>query len=107
MEAKNAVRALGALAQETRLRIYRLLVQAGPQGMVVGDIARRASLAPATLSFHLKALRHAGLIEDRRDGRFIHYSANYVRMDALVGFLTENCCGGRQCAPVRRLAARA
>ena len=107
METKSAVRALGALAQDTRLRIYRLLVQAGPAGLVVGDIGRRAGVAPATLSFHLKALRHAGLIEDRRDGRFIHYSANFPRMDALVGFLTENCCGGAQCLPTRRVAVRA
>lgn len=97
METKNAVTLLAALAQDTRLAIYRLLVQQGPEGMVVGQIGERLSVANATLSFHLKELSHAGLLNARQEGRFIYYSANYDQMNALLGFLTENCCRGEPC----------
>jgi ArsR family transcriptional regulator, arsenate/arsenite/antimonite-responsive transcriptional repressor len=99
MEMKQAVQALSALAQDTRLGIYRLLVQAGPEGMAAGQIGEKLDLAPATLSFHLAALVRAGLAASRQDGRFVIYSADFQAMNALVGFLSENCCGGRACAP--------
>lgn len=92
-----AVIRLGALAQENRLSIFRLLVQQGPEGMVVGRIAGALGLPNATLSFHLRTLAQAGLIEARQEGRFIHYSANYAVMNGLIDFLTENCCAGRPC----------
>ncbi len=97
METSSAVLALGALAQENRLDVFRLLVQAGPDGMAAGDIAERLGIAPPTLSFHLAQLRQAGLLHMRRDGRSLIYSANYDGMNALMGFLTENCCGGQSC----------
>lgn len=100
METKRAVQALSALAQETRLAIFRLLVQAGPQGMAAGQIGEKLDLAPATLSFHLAGLHRAGLARSRPEGRFVIYSADYAAMNALVGFLSENCCGGRECAPL-------
>jgi DNA-binding transcriptional ArsR family regulator len=99
MESKVAVNALGALAQDSRLKVYRLLVQAGPGGIAASEIAERVGVAANTLSFHLKALSHADLVVSRQDGRFIYYSANYKQMNALLGFLTENCCGGRHCRP--------
>jgi ArsR family transcriptional regulator len=101
MEPKNAVAALSALAQETRLAIFRLLVVQGPSGVSAGEIGAELKLAPATLSFHLKELTHAGLIEARAESRYIFYSANFDSMNALVGFLTENCCAqdGLSCAP--------
>ena len=99
MESKTAVEALGALAQDSRLQIYRLLVQAGPEGIAASDIAEQVGIPSNTLSFHLKALSHADLVLSRQDGRFIYYSANYPQMNALLGFLTENCCGGRSCQP--------
>jgi ArsR family transcriptional regulator len=92
MDAKAAVASLSALAQESRLRIYRLLVEAGARGLAVGEIGGSLSIAPATLSFHLKELAHAGLVAARQEGRFIYYSASYERMNALLGYLTENCC---------------
>lgn len=98
MKTEEAVAALGALAQESRLAIYRLLVQTGPQGMPAGAIAEELGLPPATLSFHLKELSRAGLAASRQEGRFVIYSANFDSMTRLVGFLTENCCGG-DCAP--------
>jgi DNA-binding transcriptional ArsR family regulator len=94
METKSAVAALGALAQATRLEIYRRLVVAGAQGLSVGQIAEYVATAPATLSFHLKELVHAELIEPRQEGRYIFYCANYATMNDLLGFLTENCCAG-------------
>jgi DNA-binding transcriptional ArsR family regulator len=97
MESKQAVQALGALAQDTRLGIYRLLVQAGPAGMAAGQIGERLDLAPATLSFHLAGLTRAGLAQSRQEGRFVIYSADFQAMNALVGYLSENCCGGRGC----------
>ena len=94
METLSAVAALGALAQESRLEVFRLLVQAGPDGLAAGEIGERLGIAPATLSFHLAQLRHAGLIGMRRDGRSLIYSADYDSMNGLMGFLTENCCRG-------------
>jgi ArsR family transcriptional regulator len=99
MEANQAVTSLAALAQETRLAIYRLLVEAGPTGMAVGEIGAAVKIAPATLSFHLKELANAGLTASRQDGRYIFYSANYPQMNALVAFLTENCCARDGCRP--------
>jgi len=99
MESKSAVTALSALAQESRLGVYRLLVQAGPEGMAASEIAERLGIPANTLSFHLKTLSHADLVQSRQAGRFIYYSTHYEQMISLLGFLTENCCGGRSCAP--------
>ena len=99
MESITAVAALGALAQESRLQVYRLLVQAGSGGIAASDLAGRLGIPANTLSFHLKTLSHADLVVSRQDGRFIYYSANYGHMNALLGFLTENCCGGKSCKP--------
>lgn len=99
METKQALQSLSALAQESRLSIFRLLVQAGPAGMAAGAIGEALGLPPATLSFHLAGLTRAGLARSRQEGRFVIYSADYAAMNALVGFLTENCCGGATCAP--------
>jgi ArsR family transcriptional regulator len=101
----TAVTQLAALAQESRLAIFRLLVQQGPEGLAVGRIAEALGLANATLSFHLKTLAQAGLIEARQRGRFIHYSANYAAMNGLVGFLTESCCSGVPCYNDTHVAA--
>ena len=106
MESKTAVASLAALAQDARLAIFRLLVQKGPEGLCVGDIAAKFGMAPATLSFHLKELTSAGLLVARQEGRFIYYSPNFEEMNALVSYLTENCCGGEACAPVCKPAAR-
>ena len=94
--------ALEALASESRLGIFRLLVVAGPEGLPAGKIAERMKLPAPTLSFHLTQLRHAGLIACRRDGRSLIYTADFAAMNDLVAFLTENCCGGNaeQCAPI-------
>jgi ArsR family transcriptional regulator len=101
MVQKNAIAALGALAQETRLDLFRLLVTCGPAGLPAGDIARRLSVLPSSLSFHLQQLVHAGLITQRRLGRQLIYSAEYTMMNGLIAYLTENCCGqGASCAPV-------
>lgn len=97
METKTVVSALAALAQETRLAIYRLLVQAGPAGMPAGLIATKLDVPGPTLSFHLKELAHAGLVTSESQGRFLYYRADYGAMKALVDFLTENCCAGSQC----------
>ena len=99
MESMTAIEALSALAQESRLQVYRLLVQIGPEGLAASDIAERLGIPTNTLSFHLKTLSHADLVQARQDGRFVYYSANYDRMNALLGFLTENCCGGKSCLP--------
>ncbi|VVE87075.1 ArsR/SmtB family transcription factor [Pandoraea bronchicola] len=90
----DAVKALAALAQGNRLAVFRLLVVAGPEGLSVGNIAETLGLANATLSFHLKELANAGLISSRQEGRYIYYAASIDKMNALVGFLTENCCQG-------------
>lgn len=94
LEAEQAVAALGALAQEARLAIFRLLVEAGPEGVPVGEIGRALKIPPATLTFHLQQLNHAGLITARRNGRQLIQSAAYDRMNDLISFLTDNCCGG-------------
>ena len=94
METKEAAKALAALAQETRLSIFRLLVQAGPQGIAAGRIGESLDVPPATLSFHLKELSHAGLVSSRQDGRFIYYRTDFERMASLMTFLTQNCCQG-------------
>jgi DNA-binding transcriptional ArsR family regulator len=99
VETKQAVTALAALAQDSRLAIFRLLVQAGPAGLAAGAIGEKLDLPPATLSFHLAGLTRAGLAQSRQDGRFVIYSASFESMNALVAFLTENCCGGAACAP--------
>ena len=94
MEPDRVVTALAALAQPTRLAIYRMLVAAGKDGMAAGQLAEALNAAPASLSFHYKTLSHAGLVESRQDGRFIYYTANFDVMNGLVNYLTENCCGG-------------
>lgn len=99
MELLTAVQGLNALAQASRLEVYRLLVQAGPEGIAATAMAAQLGIPANTLSFHLKTLSHAALVRSRQDGRFVYYSANYDSMNALVAFLTENCCGGRACAP--------
>ena len=102
METKQAVDALSALAQETRLGVYRLLVEAGPDGMAAGAIGEKLDLPAPTLSFHLAHLARAGLVRSRQDGRFVIYSADFDNMNQLVGYLTENCCGGGSCAPATK-----
>jgi len=97
--AKEVVAALAALAQESRLSVYRLLVEQGPEGLPAGRIGEELGLAPATLSFHLAHLSRAKLVRARQEGRFIFYSADFDNMNALVGFLTENCCARSSCAP--------
>jgi ArsR family transcriptional regulator, arsenate/arsenite/antimonite-responsive transcriptional repressor len=106
METKSAVTALAALAQETRLSIFRILVQAGPQGVAAGRISEALAVPPATLSFHLKELAHAGLTSSRQEGRFIYYSADFEHMAALMSFLTQNCCQGmpQECLTVMETA---
>nr|WP_295837687.1 winged helix-turn-helix domain-containing protein [uncultured Azospirillum sp.] len=104
MEKKDVLAGLAALAQETRLDIFRLLVEAGPEGRSAGAIAEALAVAPATLSFHLSNLTHAGLIVQRRESRSLIYSADFDRMTGIVGFLSENCCGrsanAGACAPL-------
>ena len=106
METKDAVRALAALAQETRLSIFRLLVEAGPQGVAVGRIGESLAVPGATLSFHLKELANAGLTSTRQEGRFFYYSVDYEHMAALMSFLTQNCCRGmpEECLTVMETA---
>jgi ArsR family transcriptional regulator, arsenate/arsenite/antimonite-responsive transcriptional repressor len=93
MEKADVIAALGALAQDTRLDVFRLLVQAGAEGLPAGRIGDRLGLPSATLSFHLNQLRQAGLVSFRREGRSLIYAAEYDAMNGLIGFLTENCCG--------------
>ena len=102
MELKQTIDALAALAQEKRLAAFRLLVEAGPEGMPAGRIGEELDLPGATLSFHLAHLSRAGLVKSRQEGRFVIYSADYENMNKLVGYLTENCCGGRSCAPTTK-----
>jgi DNA-binding transcriptional ArsR family regulator len=101
MKMKAAVTALTALAQETRLAVFRLLVEAGPEGLCAGDIAARLGVPAATLSFHLAQLANAGLVQARQQSRFIFYSADFEAMNGIVAFLTENCCGGKPCPPAK------
>ena len=106
MENKAAVTALAALAQDTRLSIFRLLVQAGPEGVPAGRIGEALEVPSATLSFHLKELVHAGMVTSRQEGRFIYYSADFEHMAALMTFLTQNCCQGmpQECLTVMETA---
>ena len=98
MEEQDVIRSLSALAQEIRLRVFRALVVAGPDGMTPGALGDALGVAPTTLSFHLKELSHAGLIVPTRDGRHLIYRADYAEMNALLGYLTENCCRGASCS---------
>lgn len=98
METNQAVLTLAALAQAARLEVFRLLVQAGPAGMCAGDIAAATGIAPSSLSFHLKELRHAQLVQQQASGRFLIYSANFSVAAALLAFLSANCCAGQACA---------
>lgn len=109
METTDAVTALAALAQDNRLDVFRLLVQAGPEGMPAGEVANALGLAPNTLTFHFDRLRAAGLVTVRREGRSMIYAARFETMNALLAYLTENCCGGdvEACKPVACKPARA
>jgi|SRR5882672_6054429 len=104
----EVVTALAALAQTTRLAVFRALVQQGPSGLAAGEIASKLGIAPATLSFHLKELSRAGLVLARQDGRFIFYAADFSAMNELLEFLTENCCAAdcATCGPVTTARAR-
>ncbi|AXI03325.1 ArsR/SmtB family transcription factor [Aquirhabdus parva] len=99
MEIKSIVSALAALAQESRLTIFRLLVQAGPTGLPAGKISEATGIAPSSLSFHLKEMSHASMVTSRQEGRFVIYAANFQTMNTLIAFLTENCCQGEPCMP--------
>jgi ArsR family transcriptional regulator, arsenate/arsenite/antimonite-responsive transcriptional repressor len=101
MDGKQVAGALGALGHETRLAVFRLLVQRGPDGLSAGTIAEAVGLPPSSLTFHLQQLMHAGLITQRRLSRQLIYATDFTAMNALMGYLTENCCGrGQVCAPV-------
>lgn len=100
MDTQQAVLQLASIAQSARLEIFRLLVQAGNEGLAAGSISSQLDIPTSTLSFHLRALTHASLISAEQQGRFIYYRANYDNMNALIAYLTENCCGGKtQCCP--------
>jgi DNA-binding transcriptional ArsR family regulator len=109
MELQAAVQALSALAQHSRLEVFRLLVEAGPEGLPAGVVAARLGVAPPTLSFHLRTLVQAGLVSSLRTGRSIAYSANFSAMDGLIGYLTDHCCGGdpSACLPRAKRGRRA
>ena len=110
MKTKDAVEGLAALAQESRLAIFRMLVKRGPEGYTPTQLGEKLNVSSPTLSFHLKELQHAGLVDVRRDGRFLYYHPNFAHMNQLIGFLTEKCCTladqdcGPQCAPQARVA---
>ena len=104
MQTANALSALTALSHESRLAAFRHLVQAGPDGMSVGELREHLGLAPATLTAHLNVLRAADLVLDEREGRVIRVRAHYARMNALIDYLTENCCAGAACSPVSQCA---
>src|SRR4051794_25528188 len=105
METTNAVKALAAIAQDSRLAIFRALVQAGPDGLPAGKIGELLGIPPSSLSFHMKELTHAEMVNSRQEGRFVIYAANFSTMNALLAFLTDNCCGGNPCAPIRKTRA--
>ena len=105
MKAENAVAALGAIAHDHRLAVYRMLVKRGPAGVPAGEIAARLELPPSSLTFHLQQLLRAGLVTQRRLGRQLIYAADYTAMNGLVAYLTENCCGGATCTPACEPAA--
>ncbi|SMP62035.1 ArsR/SmtB family transcription factor [Noviherbaspirillum suwonense] len=104
MDAKTIVTALNALAHESRLEVFRQLVQAGPEGLTAGTLSGRLAVTPSSLSFHLKDLVRAGLIDARHAGRQIFYSARFEAMNGVIAYLTENCCGGNPCSPVTAAA---
>jgi len=108
MDTNTAVVSLAALAQDSRLEAFRLLVHAGPEGLAAGEIAARLEVPPSTLSFHMKALSQAGLVASRQEGRFVYYMANFGAMNDLLGYLSDNCCGGRDCSarPLPRAGRR-
>jgi ArsR family transcriptional regulator, arsenate/arsenite/antimonite-responsive transcriptional repressor len=112
MKTQEAVKSLAALAHDTRLAIFRFLVEVGPDGEFAGKIAEKLKLPPATLSFHLKELSNAALVVSEQSGRFIRYAANYLTMDALIAYLTENCCAGNPelcrtaCKPIAKKSKR-
>jgi ArsR family transcriptional regulator, arsenate/arsenite/antimonite-responsive transcriptional repressor len=101
MKTSEVIDALAALAHEHRLAIFRLLVETGPEGLPAGEIGQRVGLVPSSLTFHLQHLARAGLLTQRRVGRQLFYATNFGVMNALVAYLTENCCGGAGCAPAR------
>ena len=103
MEHKLAVTCLAALAHESRLAVFRMLVQQGPAGLNPGVMAETLGIAPSSLSFHLKELAHAGLVSVHQEGRKLIYAANFMGMNALMAYLTDNCCGGNPCTPVSSL----
>ncbi len=105
MESATASDRLAALGHETRLAIFRLLVQAGPEGVSAGAIGEKLAIPPPTLSFHLAHLSRVGLVTGRQESRFIYYAADYATMDALLAYLTRNCCQGSQCLPRTAAAA--
>jgi DNA-binding transcriptional ArsR family regulator len=98
MQTKKVISALAALAQESRLGVFRLLVQAGPEGMAASKISEKLGIPPSSLSFHLKELSHADMVVSRQDGRFVYYAANFDTMNAVMDFMTDNCCGGNPCS---------
>ncbi|MFZ6691785.1 ArsR/SmtB family transcription factor [Undibacterium sp. SXout20W] len=97
METKEAISALSAIAQESRLAIFRLLVQAGPEGLIASKISEQLGIPASSLSFHLKELSYAEMVAVKQDGRFMIYTANFDTMNGLLSFLTDNCCGGNPC----------
>ena len=99
MDTPQVLAALTGLSQESRLATFRLLVQAGPEGLAAGKISELLDIPASSLSFHLKELSHAHLVESRQEGRFVFYTANIATMNGVIGFLTENCCGGKPCGP--------
>ena len=99
MQADQTIRALGALAQEHRLAVFRLLVQSGPDGLAAGVLAQRLGVPPSSMSFHLAQLSNAGLVTQRRESRSLIYSADFAAMNTLLAYLTENCCAGADCGP--------
>lgn len=99
MKPEAVIRALGALAQDHRLAVFRLLVQAGPQGLPAGSLAEAVGVPASSMSFHLAQLANAGLVTQRRQSRSIIYAADYAAMNGVMGYLMENCCGGDVCAP--------
>lgn len=111
MDSESVIRALGALAHERRLEVFRQLVQAGPEGVAAGVLADRMGVPPSSLSFHLTQLDYAGLVSQRREGRSILYAANYAAMDRVLGYLTDNCCAGARivmgdCCPLPETARK-
>ena len=106
MQADLVIRALGALAQEHRLAAFRLLVQAGAEGIPAGALAERIGVPPSSMSFHLAQLAHAGLVTQRRESRSIIYAADYAAMNGLMAYLTENCCGGLPCEDAAACASQ-